>query len=209
MANAAQKSQELNINLLQKEGPTGSGGEALHWALTVGRYLVIAAEIIALATFGLAIKFSADKNDLKQRIKQAQDQVDAQAACHPEDPGGFCEDSFRNIQNRLNEIKTVRAGQYLQNDVLKEFLARIPDGFKLKTLTLDNKKISFSGSFSTSLQLQNLITSFSDSSIIVDLNIEELTSPTTTDPNFNFKASATVDPISLRASQNKTSGSNQ
>jgi hypothetical protein len=190
MAKAAPKPQELNINLIQKEQVTGTPSEIIHWVLTVGRYLVIATEIVALATFGLAIKFSADKNDLKQRIKLAQSEVETKAACHSEDPEGFCEDRFRNIQNRINKIKTVRNSQFYQNQVVTEFLDLLPNGFKLKTLEVDNEKIAFTGSFATSIQLQTLITSFSDSEKITDLDIEELVSPTNTDPNFNFKASA-------------------
>lgn len=205
MAKAAQKPQELNINLIQKEEATGTTGELIHWVLTIGRYLVIATEIFALGTFGLAIKYSADKNDLKQRIKLAQSEVDAKSACHKEDPEAFCEDRFRNIQNRINQIKLVRDKQFYQNAVVTEFLRLLPNGFKLKELQIDKEKVAFSGNFGTSLHLQSLITSFSDSEKITDLNIEELISPTTTDPNFNFKASANLDAKAFKDAEREIS----
>jgi len=194
MAKAAPTSQELNINLLQKEEAAPGGGEIVNWVLNVGRYLVIATEIVALLTFALGIKFAADKNDLKQKTRALQTQIDEKSTCRQEEPESFCEDRFRNIQNKINQIHSYREDQFRKSEVFKELLARLPIGVSITNLVVEDNVITFTGSFPTSVHLQTLITSFSASEKINDLDIQELSSPTTSDPNFTFKASAELNP---------------
>ena len=193
MAKSAPKSQDLNINLLQKEEVGGTAGEIIKWVLTVGRYLVILTEIVALVTFGLGIKFSADKNDLKQKVAVAKSVVDSKANCDNSDLEKFCEDRFRSIQNAVTQISQQRSSQFRESGVLKELLSRLPNGVHLNNLNLDGTKLSLSGYFPNAVDLQTLIISLSNSEKIIDLDIQELNSPSTTEPNFTFKAVANVD----------------
>ncbi len=205
MAKAAPQSQELNINLLQKEESAVGGGEIVKWVLNVGRYLVIVTEIVALLTFALGIKFAADKNDLKQKTLAAQSLVDQKATCSKENLESFCEDRFRAIQNKINQIALFRQNQFRKSEVTKELLSRLPIGVSITNLIIENNTISFTGAFPTAVHLQTLITSFSSSEKINDLDIQELSSPTSTDPNFTFKATAVLDPKLFPISETATS----
>ena len=198
MAKAAQP-QELNINLLQKEEIAGSTGAIINWVLNIGRYFIIATEIVALLTFVFGINLSADKNNIKQAVKVAQIEVDNKSACDPNDLEKFCEDRFRTLQNKFNLISSYRSGQFRQNLVINELLKRLPSGVLINNLSINEGKITFSGSFPTAVHLQTLINSFnSDDSKINDLDIQELTSPTTTDPNFSFKAVASINRVDFK-----------
>lgn len=174
MPKAAPKS-DLNIDLLPKSAPSGTATEAVHWALTVGRYLVIFTEIIALGAFLVAIWLSKEKNDLKTTIKQRQAEVNAYQTCDPDNPDKFCEDRFRRIQNQINQVTALDTAQIENNPVLTEFLTLLPVGIKLDDLSLDKNQITFAGTLPSETELQTLIESFNSSAKINSLDITSLT----------------------------------
>lgn len=189
MAKSASSSREININLMPgQEEFQDSVGSTIHWALTIGRYLVIFTEIVAIAIFILSIKLSADKQDLKESISNLTQQVSAQ-----ED----FEEEFRSVQDRINEVKDQRSSHFLNNKVLSEFLKLLPQGMTLETLELAENEISFSGSFATPKELQTLILTFSQSDTIVGLNISKLEHPNASSKRFEFSASAVIIPDSF------------
>ncbi|MDP2670875.1 MAG: hypothetical protein Q8P13_00175 [bacterium] len=193
MAKAAQKPQELNINLLQKEEVGGVTGDLIKWVLTIGRYLIIVTEIIALATFLFGIKLAADKNDLKGKVAAAKIDVDTKAKCNEADPTAFCEDNFLALQDRINQVGSGKNTQIQTSAVVKEFLSLLPNELNLTTLSLESGKISFNGYFPDSVTLQTLIISLGSSKSITDLDIQELNSPSSKNTNFTFKAEAVID----------------
>ncbi len=184
MVKAVQKAApEININLMPSEEPSGTLGTATHWALTVGRYLIIITEIIAIAIFILSIKLSTDKQGLKEDIQYKSSQVSAQ---------NVLETEFRLVQQRVNEIKKQRSDHFENNLVLTEFLKLLPKGMELKTLNIEEQEISFSGSFKTPKQLQTLISAFSESEKLVGLDISELESPSEQSKNYKFSAKSLI-----------------
>jgi len=186
MAKSASSSPEININLMPgSEESQGSIGSAIHWALTIGRYLVIFTEIVAIAIFILSIKLSADKQDLKESVSNLTKQVAAQEDFEKE---------FRSVQDRINEVKDQRSSHFLNNKVLSEFLTLLPQGMTLETLELAENEITFSGSFATPKELQTLILTFSQSDTIVGLNISKLEHPNESSKRFEFSASAVIIP---------------
>lgn len=192
MARAAQKSPELNIDLLPKDNLAGQGG-AVHWVLTVGRYLIIVTEIIALATFVLGILLSKEKNDLKASIKSKSEQVAGQQNCNPSDETVFCEKNFRKVQTQLNQISLIRASHFPTNAVINEFLRLLPQGVELSDFSLDGSEVHFSGTFLTEKELQTLINSFNRSTKIVNLDIIELVK----EDDFKFTATADIDKATI------------
>src|SRR3990167_6611321 len=134
MAKAAPKQpSEININLMPSREAVRPGG-FLHWSLTIGRYLVILTEIVALIIFGLSIVLTAQKNDLKEEIENLSTLVRDQSQFEKE---------FRNTQNRINEVVRVRTSQFKQNQVLTEFTKLMPAGISLESLAIDEEKLSF------------------------------------------------------------------
>lgn len=62
---------KISLNLLYSQGaPLKWPAKLLKWALSAGRYIGIAVEILVLATFAARFKFDADLADLKEKINQ-------------------------------------------------------------------------------------------------------------------------------------------
>lgn len=186
MAKAAQtESPEININLLPSAQPSGTLGVAISWTLTIGRYLIILTEIVAIAIFVLNIILSTQKQTLKDSIKGLADGVSGQADF---------ERDFRFWQRRINEVKAVKDAHFPENTVVAEFLKVLPQGMVLDSLEVRSDEIAFSGSFPTPDQLQTLVSSFSDpnQNKFIGLDIGELNSPSEKNPLYTFKAKAAV-----------------
>ncbi len=175
MAKAAPKSPDLNIDLLPKSTPSGASGEAVHWALTIGRYLVILTEIVALGAFLVAIWLSKEKNDLKTTIKQQQTEITQYQTCDAQDLDKFCEDRFRKVQTQIDQVVSLKNTQVENNKVFSELLTLLPVGIKLESLTLDKNQIAFTGTLPSETELQTLIKSINDSTKITGLDITSLT----------------------------------
>src|SRR3990170_2181272 len=174
MPKAAQKSPDLNIDLLPKSTPSGTTGEAVHWALTVGRYLVIFTEIVALGAFLVAIWFSKEKNDLKTSIKQKQAEITVYQTCDTKDETKFCEDRFRKIQTQINQVVSLESSQIENNKVLSELLSLLPVGIKLDSLSIEKNQLTLSGTLPSETELQTLIKSINNSTKITGLDVTSL-----------------------------------
>ncbi len=192
MAKAAPKSPDFNINLLPTEGPTSTTGNAIHWILTVGRYLIILTEVIALSTFLLGIYLSQQKNNLKDSIKSKQKTIDTLQTCDPKDIDAFCEDRFLKIQEQIDSIATIKSAHFETNKVMTEFLALLPAQMKLENLLVEGSDISFTGKLLTEQELQTLINSFNTSRKITALDITELSKDASKDPYLKLKATAVI-----------------
>ncbi|MDO8260257.1 MAG: hypothetical protein Q7T50_02015 [Candidatus Magasanikbacteria bacterium] len=187
MLKAAPKSPDLNINLLSNESSSVSSGNAVHWILTVGRYLVIVTEVIALGTFLFGVWLSKEKNDLKVSIKSKQSQVDEYQNCNSD---AFCEDRFRKTQNQIAQVSLIRSSRFQENQVLTEFAKLLPLNLNLESLSSDGKIITFSGNFPDPQQLQTMINSFNTSSKISNLDITALSQEN--DKSYKFTASTVI-----------------
>lgn len=184
MAKAARKpGPEININLLPSEGSKGTASEAVHWLLTIGRYLIIFTEIVALAIFVLSIILSAEKNALKEDIRTLGDQVTAQESFEKE---------FRQVTNQISEIKRLYGSRSPSNIVLAEFLNLLPEGMKIDKLELNEEKVTFAGSFSSPSQLQTMVSSFSQSEKLVGLDLTKLSAPDESKPDFTLEGSISI-----------------
>lgn len=190
MPKPVQKSPDLNIDLLPKESLISSSNTAVHWALTVGRYLVIVTEIIALATFLLGIYLAKEKNDLKDSIKNKQATVDNLQKCDENDLEAFCEERFRKVQNQINQVAAIRSSQFEHNDVLTEFTKLMPIGLVLDSMLIDGRELTFSGVFPNPTQLQTMIDTFNKSGLINNLDITTLAQERPGE--YKFSAVATI-----------------
>ena len=185
MPKSAPKSSNININLLPKEGPEGTVNTGLHWLLTVGRFLIIFAEVAALVILFWAIILQTQKNNLEKSIRDKQTTI--------ENERGFVTE-FVQTQNRLNQIRQLKEAQFPTNLVLSEMLKLLPTEVKLTELKVDKDAANFNGTFQTTSGLQTLIDSFNASNKLVDLDISTLTTPSTQNPNFTFSAKVTIVP---------------
>jgi len=191
MAKTAQKSPDLNINLLPSEEPAKSGS-FIHWILTIGRYLIIFTEIIALSTFLLGIYLSQQKNDLKNSIKSSQATIEGYQTCDKNDPEAFCEERFLKVQEQINSIVSIKSAHFETNKIISEFLSLLPSQIKLDNLIIEGTDISFSGKLLTEQELQTLISSFNNSQKITALDITELSKDASKDPYLKVSATAKI-----------------
>ena len=194
---ALKKTSDINIDLLKAPDSKGRGGEAVHWLLNVGRYLIIITEIVALAIFILSIKLSVDKNSLKEEISNLSGQVSAQETF---------ENEFRNTSKRFSEVKNLLGNHFESNKILAEFLGLLPKGMTLSSFRLggdqlSSEEIEFSGEFSDPKQLQTLVVSFSKSNKLVALDIKELNHPNEDNPRYTFTANALVNKLGFTKEQ--------
>lgn len=192
MAKAAPKSPDLNINLLPSEGPSTTTGNAIHWILTIGRYLIILTEIVALSTFLLGIYLSQQKNNLKDSIKSKQSSIEEFQTCDPKDEDSFCENRFLKIQGQIDSIASIKSNHFETNKVMSEFLTLLPQQMKLENLIIESSDISFTGKLLTEQELQTLINSFNTSRKITALDITELSKDISKDPYLRVSATALI-----------------
>ncbi len=185
MARSARKGQEkeININLMPQQEVKGALGTTLTWSLGVGRYLIIATQIIALVAFGLSLKLTIDRNNLTTNIKSSQSVIDSKSEFEQE---------FREVQSKIQNIKELRGKQFKNHLVIQEFNNLLPKGINLTNLNIDGNTLSFSGAFPTAAQLHTMINSFNGSTKIVALEITELNTPSEEEPKFTFDAEAAI-----------------
>jgi hypothetical protein len=193
MPKAAQEPPGLNIDLLPKEEIDVESNSFLHWLLTVGRYLVIFTEVVAIGTFLISIYFSKQKNDLRGNIHTTQAQIDRLQDCDQADESAFCESRFRLIQEQVNQVASIRSGHLQTNKVIDEFLKLLPTNVVLEGFIINGTEITFSGTFPAEQQLQTMVESFGNSDKITALDITDLTK----ELGFAFTAQAQINEVAF------------
>ena len=128
MAKTALKQISAEINLLPQEELTESFGKLVSWILTLGRYIIILTEIVALGTFAYSVKLTIERNDLKESIIAQQDLI--------EDSSKF-ENEFRLVQTRLQNLKSLESNHVFFEKILDELNSLLPIGVVLTELKVD------------------------------------------------------------------------
>lgn len=177
--------ENLNINLISSDEGKGNLVAVVHWLLTIGRYLIITTEVIALIIFGLSVKFTIDKNDLKEKITQQKATIDSLA---------IDETLFRNYQAKLQNIFSLDTSHSNTSSFYTILVSLLPFDAVLDEINLGNDKVILSGSLPNPSSLQSLISSLNSSGKFSDLDITDLTIPTAQQPYYTFTATATLKP---------------
>lgn len=122
----AQRKKEVNL-LFSKAFEQTSLGRLLHWSLTVGRWIVIATELVVILCFLSRFKLDRDLMDLSETIKQQQAIIISL---------GDLENNFRNLQKRLNEIDRLNNEQIPASQQLQQLTAITPVDVALTELKI-------------------------------------------------------------------------
>jgi Tfp pilus assembly protein PilN len=104
--------------------------EIVDWALNIGRLLVIATEIIALSMF--LYRFVLDRQILDLRDKIAQERQIIAVFKEREE-------TFRNLQNKLNFTSDMINAQAEQQKLLKTITAAVPADASLTSVSVATK----------------------------------------------------------------------
>lgn len=117
--------------------PNDVWANAYDWLFSVGKYMLIVVEIIALGVFVARFIIDEKSNDLTRDIN---DQVAILSS------GDWKQDSitYENIQNLLGDIGRIDEGQKINSVVIDEIRDGIPYGLKVKTFSYSNNRISLS-----------------------------------------------------------------
>jgi Tfp pilus assembly protein PilN len=186
MAKPAQANlQNLDINLIPTSENQGSVAVIVRWLLSVGRYLIIVTEIIALVIFGLSVKFTIDKNDLKESIDTKKAVIDTLSQD---------EELFRNYQQKVSQISTLIDTHSNTFSFYSDLLELLPSEAVFEEIKVENGKLTLSGSLPNPNSLQALISSLNSSEKFSELDITNLSVPTAQQPFYLFTASATLEP---------------
>lgn len=177
--------QNLDINLMPTNDGQGNIAIITHWLLGVGRYLIIITEIIALLIFALSVKFTIDKNNLKESIENKKAIIDTRSAD---------ETLFRNYQAKVEKIGDLITNHSNTYSFYTDLLVLLPADAVLDDLKLEENKLTLSGSLPNPGALQNLISQLNNSQKFSELGITNLSVPTSEQPFYLFSASATLKP---------------
>lgn len=130
-----------SINLVKKEKKDFLD-TFLHWALTIGRVVVMLTEIIALSTF--LYRFSLDREliDLKDKIKQKQVIVNLLKEN---------EIKYRDLQQRLNAASQLSDKGIKITKLFTDFVSFNQLGLNIDSITFSEKNVKINAN-ATSLQ---------------------------------------------------------
>ncbi|MCL4339068.1 hypothetical protein M1271_05255 [Patescibacteria group bacterium] len=127
--------KKVNINLIVKEDVDESfSGQALSWALTYGRYIIIITQIVVLSVFFLRFKLDRDHTDLKDSVSQKQALVESISDL---------EGNIRQVQAKLAYIGQVTNNQDAILKIIRFLQNLTPSDTVYSTLSINATSLSF------------------------------------------------------------------
>ncbi len=175
------KSAQLDINLLPKDPfLTSPLGRVMQWALSAGRYLVIFTELIVVMSF--ASRFSLDRRvtDLNASIHQKEVVIDSY---------GDLEQNVRIIQKKIDSYKQVEQ-QYNPADAFQALSDITPQDVLLDELSIEQNKLTFSGTTRSSVSLNLLINNIQLSPKFTEVSVDRIKVASDKDPGYHFQLHA-------------------
>jgi len=157
-----------DINLLpQEEWEKKPIGRLVKWTLTIGRYIVIATELIVITAFISRFKFDRDLSDLYEEIEIQQARIKSSEEFEKE---------FRLIQNRLKVIKELDKRKIDPSKILTSAADLIPLNVTLENLQFDREtgKLTFTGYSLSESGLAAFINNLKQSDYFNNIEIESI-----------------------------------
>lgn len=157
MATPAQKFlARISLNLLYPQGiPQKWPLKFLRWLISYGRFIVIAVEVLVLATFAMRFKLDADLGYLQEKINSRVPLIESLAAD---------EAVIKQTQLRLSQVKKSYTSLPPWQKTLTEISDQTPQQARLANLTLER-----TGS-STNLQFKLTAQAASHADLAIFLN---------------------------------------
>ncbi len=174
--------QTIQLNLLPTSAfEKSSAGKIIAWFLNIGKYLLIAVEVIVIVAF--IFRFFLDKklSDINEEIKQRQQQLHS---------FGNLEEEFLALQKKINTLKALAAEQLPTDQALTTIARLLPSDiyltkFSLKPETLSLEAVSFSEA-----SLATFLLSLQESKQFEDINLTSLSAEGSGKPGIKFALSA-------------------
>ena len=139
--------------------------EALKWALTVGRLLVIIAEIVAFSSF--IYRFSLDRTliDLHSKINQEQAIV---ASLKDQ------EAKYRNLQDRISLASKISTGGTQNVTILNDVINLTPPDITYSSIAISGGQIKINASITSVSSLTTYIDTLRKYPQISSVNIDTI-----------------------------------
>jgi len=128
---------EDKINLLIKTDFSDSPlGKFIHWAVSVGRWIVVFAELIVICAFLSRFYSDTELANLFDRIRQNKAIVRSALTF---------EDNFRRTQNKIKAIKEILAYENKPSAIVSQVSKLLPTGVSLSEISVNEETLKFSG----------------------------------------------------------------
>lgn len=120
---------KINLNLLHPQGiPLKWPIQLIKWALSGGRYLGIAVEILVLIAFAARFKLDGDLTNLKEQINQQVPFIDSLSSQAQ---------TIRETQFKLSVVKNAYSSSANWAQILKDLSSQTPPGVIYNSLTFN------------------------------------------------------------------------
>ena len=140
----------------------------LKWAVSAGKLIIIGTELIALSALGY--RFMIDK-----KIIDLHDEIDKEIALVEIQKDR--EQEFRDIQNRLAQIKSIEDKNKIRFDTISKITGAISKGvFTTDNLVINEQRIQFEGASLSIFSIYNFIDELKNDSNIYAITLDEVTS---------------------------------
>ena len=172
---------QVNINLIGKQ-PSALGQDFLKWSFNAGRIIIVLTELIAL--FALSYRFYIDRRiiDLHDQINRGKILVEAQ---------GEKEEIYRNIQNRLANIKETEKVTKIKINIMNNILSSVSSGnFSSTNLTIDQSNIRFNGTAFSIFPINSFIEDLKRNPNVASISLDDISS---TNQGIQFKIMIELD----------------
>jgi hypothetical protein len=172
------QNNQSSINLA-KEKEISSFDSVVDWVLAIGRLIVIATEIIAVAAF--IYRFSLDGRlvNLHSEIKNKQDIVSSQKND---------EAKYRNLQSRITMAANLSTSAFKFNQNITDFVSLIPNQAIITNLSYDKNQVNISLDVSSVTLLADFINSLKNSNKINSISIDNIENK----PSIGLSANITI-----------------
>lgn len=129
--------QPKSINFLEAVySPNDIWSNAYLWLTEVGKYLLIAVEVVVLGVFFSRFILDRQNNDLTE-------QVNSQVVLLSNDTWKTNAILFENYQNLFGDIRKVRMEQNVNSIIVSELISGIPSTLNLESFSYNGNRVSF------------------------------------------------------------------
>lgn len=153
-----------SVNLVKTKENTYDN--IVHWALTIGRVLIIVTELVAFSAF--IYRFSLDRTivDLHSKIKQEKTVLDNLKTQ---------EETYRNLQERIALIQKITVEGNAKVETLKDIIALTPQGITFNSFSLQPGQLDIDSNIESVSSLNTFIKSLKSYSKISSVSITNIT----------------------------------
>lgn len=156
------------INLMPKSG-NAYVMDFLNWALTIGRLLIIIVETLALGTFIYRFSWDYQIGNYKDKISPKRQQV---LAFKP------MEDSYRNLQSRLDLIKKYDEQSKNSPQILNDIVEMGRGYISFRNIYISNTSIRIEAQAATVAPLTAFVNSLKKYPLVNTLSIDKVENKT-------------------------------